>query len=579
MPKPAPLLHLTFDGREVTAHPGQTVGAALTNAGIRSWRTTRTHGRPRGLFCGIGSCYDCLLTVDGLANQRACVVPAVEGMRLSSERGPLATAGPSMTSEGGGMSFEVAVVGGGPAGLAAATAAAEHGCRVVLIDTGAQLGGQYWRHPDESAPRGAESHGQHDWGLFTRLRERFERLRASGGITYHPATQVWFVESSSGAARTLHLVALAGVEPAAQPDRVSASTLILCPGGYDRQLPVPGWDLPGVMAAGGVQALLKEHRTLAGRRAIVAGTGPFLLPVAGQLLDAGADVVAVCEANRLRGWARHGWSVAGVPAKLLEGAGYAVALARHRVRYRTRTAVTCVDPDGSGARVGAVRLSRLDGRGHPVGELARVEVDLVALGWGFTPSLELIAAVGAQTRVDLDQSLVAVVDERQRSTVPGVYVAGEATGVGGALLAVAEGELAGLDAAGAGEGLDRLHRRIRRLRAFARAMHLAHPVPERWSDWLTDDTTICRCEEVGYAAVRQARDELGAADFRSVKLLARPGMGWCQGRVCGHATARLAAGRRPLTADDLRPIVKQSLCAPIPLARLADHVADAEARQ
>jgi D-hydroxyproline dehydrogenase subunit alpha len=479
-----------------------------------------------------------------------------------------------MTSERTGAPIEVAVVGGGPAGLAAAIAAAEHGCRVVLIDAGTQLGGQYWRHPDESAPRGAESDGNHDWRLFTRLRERFERLRASGGITYYPATQVWFVESSPSAARTLHLVAVTGAEPAARPDRVTASTLILCPGGYDRQLPVPGWDLPGVMAAGGVQALLKAHRTLAGRRAIVAGTGPFLLPVAERLVDAGGEVLAVCEANRLRGWLRHGRPVAGVPAKVLEGAGYAVALARHRVRYRTRTAVTYVEPDGSGAQVGAVRLSRLDDRGHPVCELARIEVDLVALGWGFTPSLELIAAVGAQTRVDVDQSLVAVVDERQRSTVPGVYVAGEATGVGGALLAVAEGRLAGLDAAGAGEGLHRLHRRIRRLRAFATAMHLAHPVPERWRDWLTDDTTICRCEEVGYAAVGHARDELGAADFRSVKLLARPGMGWCQGRVCGHATARLAAGDRPLTADDLRPIVKQSLCAPVPLGRLADDVAD-----
>jgi NADPH-dependent 2,4-dienoyl-CoA reductase/sulfur reductase-like enzyme len=475
--------------------------------------------------------------------------------------------------------FEVAVVGGGPAGLAAATAAAEHGCRVVVIDAGAQLGGQYWRHPDESAPRGAESDGQHDWRLFTRLRERFERLRASGGITYHPATQVWFLEPSPGDAWTLHLVAVTGVEPAARPARASASSLILCPGGYDRQLPVPGWDLPGVMTAGGVQALLKAHRTLPGRRAIVAGTGPFLLPVARQLVGAGAEVVAVCEANRLRGWLRHGRSVAGVPAKLFEGAGYAVALARHGVRYWTRTAVTYIEPDESGAHVGTVRLSRLDGCGHPVGELARIEVDLVALGWGFTPSLELIAAVGAQTRVDVDHSLVAVVDERQRSTVPGVYVAGEATGIGGALLAVAEGELAGLDAAGAGEGFDRRHRRIQRLRAFARAMHLAHPVPERWSDWVTDETTICRCEDVGYAAVREARDELGAADFRSVKLVGRTGMGWCQGRVCGYATARLAAAGRTLTAEDLRPIVKQPLCAPIPLARLADEVADEEARR
>jgi predicted molibdopterin-dependent oxidoreductase YjgC len=84
MPSPDSLLHITFDGREVTAHAGQTVGAALLDAGIRYWRTTRNHGRPRGLFCGIGICYDCLLTVDGSANQRACLVPVVDGMKVQS---------------------------------------------------------------------------------------------------------------------------------------------------------------------------------------------------------------------------------------------------------------------------------------------------------------------------------------------------------------------------------------------------------------------------------------------------------------------------------------------------------------
>ena len=93
MPSTDPFLRLTFDGREVTARPGQTVGAALVEAGIRSWRMTRNHGRPRGLFCGIGICYDCLITVDGLANQRACLVPATDGMRLSSERPPVPTPG------------------------------------------------------------------------------------------------------------------------------------------------------------------------------------------------------------------------------------------------------------------------------------------------------------------------------------------------------------------------------------------------------------------------------------------------------------------------------------------------------
>ncbi|MGW4774386.1 FAD-dependent oxidoreductase [Nocardia sp. NPDC004278] len=478
--------------------------------------------------------------------------------------------------------FDVAVVGAGPAGLAAAVAAADRGKTVVLVDAGAQIGGQYWRHPDERAPRGPEAEGHHDWKLFTELREKLRRHRQMGAVVHLPNAQVWFVEPAAPTDAddreggwTLHLTStIVGVAAAeATPRLVVAARLILCPGGYDRQLPVPGWDLPGVMAAGGVQALLKGHRTLAGQRAVVAGTGPFLLPVAKQLADAGATVVAVCEANTLTGWARHARAVAALPAKVAEGAEYALALARHRIPYRTRTAVIRIDADPTGTK--AVQLARLDDAGRVVGPTTTVDVDLVALGWGFTPSMELITAVGAQTRIDVDQSLVAVVDDSQRSTMPGVYVAGEATGVGGALLAVAEGELAGIAAADALEDhamhIRRLRARIQRLRVFAAAMHQAHPIPARWHEWLTPDTTICRCEEVSFDSVCRARDELGATDVRTVKLLARPGMGWCQGHVCGFATAELAAAAedRPLTAEDLRPLAKQPLCAPIALELLA----------
>jgi NADP-dependent aldehyde dehydrogenase len=225
-----------------------------------------------------------------------------------------------------------------------------------------------------------------------------------------------------------------------------------------------------------------------------------------------------------------------------------------------------------------------------VGTERELAVDLVGLGWGFTPSLELVLAAGADTRLDVDGSLVAWVDDRQRSSLPGVYVAGEATGVGGARLALREGELAALTAAedaglpSAPRRTTRLRRAIRRGRTFARSMHRAHPVPSSWSEWLDDDTTVCRCEEVTAGDIRHAREDLGAHDQRTVKLLARPGMGWCQGRVCGYATACLAAGSRDgvdsrgdapraprdLSAADLRPLARRPLCAPVSLGELAD---------
>jgi thioredoxin reductase len=364
------------------------------------------------------------------------------------------------------------------------------------------------------------------------------------------------------------------------PDEVVTEALVLCPGGYDRQLPVPGWDLPGVMAAGGVQALLKGHGSLAGRRAVVAGTGPFLLPVATGLAQAGAEVLGVCEANALTGWARQLRGAVQSPGKGLDAVGYARTMLAHRIPYRQRTVVTAI---GGHDAVESVTTARLDAQGRLVPGSERTDaVDLVALGWGFTPSLELVTAVGADTRVDVDDSLVTVVDPAQRSTAPHVYVAGEATGVGGAALALQEGELAGLTAAadrgrdvgsrGSGRRGRRLQGSIRRGRAFATAMHGAHPVPPTWSSWLTPETLVCRCEEVDVGTVQRARDELGGGDARTAKLLTRTGMGWCQGRVCGFATALLAAQQegRPLTVDDLRPTAKRTLSVPVSLGRLAD---------
>lgn len=481
--------------------------------------------------------------------------------------------------------FDVAVVGAGPAGLAAAVTASEAGLRVVLIDAGIQPGGQYWRHPDERFPNTDEAHGHHGWKQFADLRDRLHAQQTDGRIDYRTRTQVWFVEAPSGDVEpwVLRINAVTdGVDDSTEGTFVRAEHLILSPGGSDRQLPIPGWDLPGVMAAGGVQALLKGNRTLVGKRAIVAGTGPFLLPVAAGLADAGAEVVAICEAGNLSGWVSNIVGAVQVPSKAIEGAEYIAALARHRIPYKVLSAVTHIDGSDE---VNNVTVSRLTSHGRIVPDSGRhYDVDLVALGWGFTPSLELVLAVGAETRLDVDDSLVAVVDELMHSSVDRVYIAGEATGVGGAVMAVAEGELAALSLVNdtgrhvSGSRIRRLQGVIRRSGAFARAMHLAHPIPRHWQDWLTDDTTVCRCEEVTYGQICHARNVLGADDARTVKLLARTGMGWCQGRMCGFATAQIAAAQeeRQLVAADLAPMAKRPLAAPVSLADLANSESSSE---
>ncbi|MEV0400284.1 FAD-dependent oxidoreductase [Actinoallomurus sp. NPDC050550] len=448
---------------------------------------------------------------------------------------------------------DVVVIGAGPAGLAAAVTAATAGLDVALVDAGRRPGGQYYRH--HAAETGGLHHG---WDAFVRLRDALDRL------TYLPSHRVWHVEDGF----TVH--ALAG-DRDERPVRIDARSVIVATGAYDRSLPFPGWDLPGVLTAGGAQALLKGDRVTAGERIVVAGTGPFLFPVATGLAGAGATVVGVFESNRPYGFARH---LARNPGKAWEGAGYAAALARHRIPYRTGHAVVAAHGDG---RVEAVTVARLDRDWAPVDERV-IACDTVAVGYGFTPQLEIPLQLGCATRMDADGSPVVEVDVAQRTSVPGVYAAGETTGVGGAQLSLVEGELAGLGVAEAAGGVapdpahvSRLLAKRRRLRAFAEAMHEAYPVRPGWMGRLDDDTLVCRCEEVTCGRLAEAAG-LGATDPRSAKLLSRAGMGWCQGRVCGYATSWLAAtacGRSP-GPDDLLAAARRPIAQPVRLRDLAD---------
>ncbi|MFI7453388.1 FAD-dependent oxidoreductase [Nonomuraea sp. NPDC049714] len=472
---------------------------------------------------------------------------------------------PSVTGDlltpGWSEAWDLVVVGGGPAGVAGALTAALRGLRVALVDSGMRLGGQYFRH--RAAPPHSSTQG---FGRFLR------QVRALEGradvLNEH---QVWSVTRRADGRFTVHCVTRddAGRE---RPVSLRCHRLLIATGAHDRPLPFPGWDLPGVLTAGGAQALLKEHGVIAGRRVVVAGTGPFLLPVAVGLADAGARVTGVYEAGGGLGLARRSLQAL---AKVGEAAGYGLGLARHRVPYRTRRAVIAAHGEHE---LEAVTVARLDRDWRVLGT-RRVACDTLATGYGFIPQIELGVQLGCDTRHDADGSPILAVDHGQRTSVRGVWAAGEPTGVGGRHLAEIEGRIAGLaiaaDApsgvggpapgpAGAsgpgGAALGGLLRRRRRSRGFAVALLEAYPVRAGWQGWLRDDTLVCRCEEVPLARVREAQ-ELGATDARSIKLLARAGMGWCQGRVCGYAVACLA-GEPP--APPRRPVAQ-----PISLAALA----------
>lgn len=452
---------------------------------------------------------------------------------------------------------DLAVVGAGPAGLAAAVAAAGLGLRVTLLDAGERPGGQYFRHPAPGLGAARPEALHHGWSAFASREAALRGHVAAGRITYLPYHHVWTVTPGW----TLH--AVAGPEEAAAT--VRARAVLLATGAYERQLPFPGWTLPGVVGAGGAQAMLKGGLVLPGSRVVVAGSGPLLLAVAGSLAAAGARVPAVVEAAAYTGYAAHVPALLRNPGKLAEGATYGGALVRHGVRLLARHAVT--EAHGTD-RVEAVTVARLDREWRPLaGTARRIPCDAVAVGHGLVPQLELATGLGCATRPSPDGTVALELDAGQRTSVPGIWSAGETGGIGGAQLALVEGEIAAHSVAGRAVPA-RLARTRTRLRAFAAAMAGAHRPGPGWTGWLREDTDVCRCEEVPAGRIREAVEDLGARDARTVKLLTRAGMGWCQGRMCGPAVAALAGGE---PAADRRP-----LSCPVPLGHLAGLPAEPE---
>jgi NADPH-dependent 2,4-dienoyl-CoA reductase/sulfur reductase-like enzyme len=467
----------------------------------------------------------------------------------------------------------LAVIGAGPAGLAATVAAAAHGVRVTLIDSAARAGGQFYRQPAIELNAGRPQALHHQWRAWERLRDALARHVEAGCVTHLTDRHVWLVErqlerQAGGADRNAFTVhALLGPEQQ-DPVEVRADAVLLATGGYEKVFPFPGWTVPGVLTAGGAQAMLKGTLAVPGRTAVVAGTGPLLLPVATGLAAAGVEVAALVESADPKAFARRSRALAAQPGKVAEGARYAAQLLRHRVKLLTRHTVVQAHGDD---RLEAVTVAALDtdGRVRP-GTARRIACDTLAVGHGMVPHTDLAETLGCR----LDGTDVQV-DDEQRTDVPGVWAAGETTGIGGAALSLAEGHIAGRSAAARLNGTEPDPRiwapaakSRTKLREFFAALDTVYAPPARWTDLVTDDTVVCRCEEVTGGAIREAVDGLGAGDVRTVKLLTRAGMGWCQGRMCGPAVAGLAG-------CELTPS-RRPFARPVPLGVLA-RAGEAEA--
>ena len=495
---------ITVDGRPIAAPEGATLASAMLGAGITRFRTS-VAGEQRAPVCGMGVCFECRVTVDGRSHQRSCLISCTDGLRVETVPNETASWPPVAEAEGAVRTCDVAVIGGGPAGLAAASEAADAGARVIVIDQGMRPGGQIWRHRDPaSLPKRARV-----WIA------RSERAPANGGPAPEWLTRTTVYDASMGDDIVLRLTG----DGSAKADTVRAHRVVVATGARERFLPFPGWTLPGVLGLGGAQALLKGGLTVRGRRAVVAGSGPLLLPVAAALTQAGASVACVVEQAPVMNAMSFAGGLWSHPAKALQAVRYAASRVGTRMRFGTWVA----SADGEAGRVARVGLT--DGR-----RAWTVPCDLLCCSYGFVPNVELACLMGC----DIRDGRVAV-DATQRTSVPGVWCAGEPTGVAGESAALVEGRIAGLDAAGADALAHsaRLRRARDGWRRFGDRLADTFRLRDDVRALATDETLVCRCEDVRRGVLDPSWT------VRQAKLYTRLTMGPCQGMVCGAACASL----------------------------------------
>lgn len=423
------------------------------------------------------------------------------------------------TARGATRDVELLVVGAGPAGLAAAHAAASSGAQVLVVDDNPQAGGQIWRGGPQHQPD-------------PRARALWDALHANpkvgflhqARVLYAPAPGQLLVQTPDGA------------------ETLGYQKLVLATGARERLLPFPGWTLPGVTGAGGLQALAKGGYPLAGKCVVVAGSGPLLLAVAATLSERGALVAAIVEQAAPHRLARFAFGLLATPSKLTQA--WQLMRRLRRVPYWRDSFVRAVAAnDGGGA---ALRVTVQRG-----GASETLDCDYLACGYGLLPNLELALALGCASAAGAVR-----VDQWQKSSVARIYCAGEGTGVGGVDLALAEGRIAGLAATGQLSAARQLYAERARWKKFAARLERAFALRPELLKLAGDDTIVCRCEDVCHSELRTH------TSWRSAKLQTRCGMGPCQGRICGGAT-ELLYGWRP---DAVR--------MPISPARIASIIDD-----
>jgi NADPH-dependent 2,4-dienoyl-CoA reductase/sulfur reductase-like enzyme len=528
---------------------------------------------------------------------------------------------------------EVAIIGAGPSGLAAAAVLREHGVGVTIIDEQPRAGGQILRQPPKNfsvarwlpakvydrvkaALYAVNEREDIDWrfqstvlGIMRPSPYRTQRAAAPGlagsesalvaGSRTHRADDVadrsgkdvrgagrGQIETGGGVAGLETRLGVGvhelWIQGPAGCYLLRATAVLLAPGCYERPLAFPGWTLPGVMGAGAIQGFVKSQQFVPGNRFLLAGSHPLQLVVADQLLNAGARVAAVVFTQRKQ----QAWTMLRHPLVALRQ--HRQLLETSRILNRLRRANvpvifdhTIVQAEGAVA-VERATIAALDANGTIDTRRTQVfECDRVGICHGFLASSELARQAGAEMYwKDHAGGWLARHDEWLESSIENLFVAGEITSVDGADAALEKGRIAALGILRSLRRLDdnQAHslagsakRRLSQLQTFAGILQaLARPPANLALQTMSDDTILCRCESIKLRELKQALTEnKHVLSADAAKLLTRAGMGLCQGRMCGDNVARVIAEARGVQPDEVGPFQAQAPVKPVPLATLA----------
>jgi len=459
--------------------------------------------------------------------------------------------------------IKVAIVGAGPAGVAAADVLSAHGAAVTVIDEGREAGGQIYRRArsgiklDIAALLSAEAANYRDFHtMFARLRDR---------IDYRPQTLVWGI-----ADKRLHTLC------GSSAGTVAFDALILATGATDRLLPIPGWTLPGVFTLGGAQVLLKEHGCLIGRRILFCGSSPLIYLAAKQYRAMGADIAAVVDTTSFAAKIGAVPNLLAAPQTFARGLAYMNDLRRAGVPMHHGVRLTAFEGSGGVERV---RFRDRSGREHVV------PCNAVAYGFGLKPEAQLADLAGVEFRYDAAFRQWLPRADADGRCGSGVYVAGDGATIGGARAAALTGKLAAgavLDDFGiAVNGLARpaMRREVARLRRFQRGLARAFAWPLDTIHNVDDHTMVCRCEGITAGDLRTSlRADFGPTEVNRLKAITRCGMGRCQGRFCGLAAAELTAHELNIPLEAVGRLRGQPPVKPLPLGVTLAESAAAAAR-